>query len=125
MREEIKNWWKQAEKDLKAARNSLKSEDFEWASFQAQQAAEKALKAVFMNEKKRPARTHNIVELGRELGADKEVMVALKELNPDYIVARYPDATNGVPYEMYYIEKAELKITYAEKVLEWTRKRLK
>jgi HEPN domain-containing protein len=39
-------WFKQAEKDLKAAKNSLQSADYEWACFQAQQAAEKALKSI-------------------------------------------------------------------------------
>ena len=43
MREEIDNWWKQAEKDLSAAKNSPNSGDYEWASFQSNQAAEKGL----------------------------------------------------------------------------------
>ncbi len=39
-------WFKQAEKDLKASKNSLKSGDYEWVCFQAQQAVEKALKSI-------------------------------------------------------------------------------
>ncbi len=45
MQEEVKNWWDQANEDLKAAKDSLKTRHYAWASFQAQQAAEKALKA--------------------------------------------------------------------------------
>lgn len=36
----------QALRDLKAARDSANSENYEWASFQAQQSAEKAVKAL-------------------------------------------------------------------------------
>jgi len=43
---ESMRWSRQAEKDLKASKNSLKSGDYEWACFQAQQAAEKALKSI-------------------------------------------------------------------------------
>ena len=43
---ESMRWVRQAEKDLKASKNSLKSGDYEWACFQAQQAAEKALKSI-------------------------------------------------------------------------------
>ena len=50
MREETKNWWSQSEKDLEAANNSLKSGNYEWASFQSNQAAEKALKLFFLKK---------------------------------------------------------------------------
>jgi HEPN domain-containing protein len=41
------DWLKQAERDLKHARNSLKLKDYEWACFAAQQSAEKGLKALY------------------------------------------------------------------------------
>ncbi len=44
------DWFKQAEADLKHARNALNSEDFEWSCFAAQQGAEKAIKAVFQKK---------------------------------------------------------------------------
>ena len=42
-REQADLWVRQARYDLKAARDSLKAGNFEWACFQAQQGAEKAL----------------------------------------------------------------------------------
>jgi len=39
------DWLRQAEADLRHARNARESGDFEWSCFAAQQAAEKALKA--------------------------------------------------------------------------------
>jgi HEPN domain-containing protein len=55
----------QAKKDLQSARNSLASEDFEWACFQAQQSAEKALKAVLYGRGMRRIITHSVFELIR------------------------------------------------------------
>jgi len=124
MREEIENWWKQATKDLIAAKNSFNSGNYEWASFQANQVAEKALKALFLYKKKASVPTHNLLTLGKALNA-KKIEDSLRELNPDYTIARYPDAANAPPYEIYDKEKAKEKLKHAEKILEWTRKQLK
>ncbi len=43
------DWWEQGMRDLKHARNALLDEDYEWAAFAAQQAAEKALKALILS----------------------------------------------------------------------------
>jgi len=43
------DWFRQAERDLTHARNSLQSSEFEWACFASHQAAEKAVKAVFQH----------------------------------------------------------------------------
>ena len=45
MRNEAKNWWKQARRDLKAAKNSFNSADYYVTSFLCHQSVEKALKA--------------------------------------------------------------------------------
>jgi len=124
MREEIENWWKQAEKDLSAARNSLNSGDYEWASFQSNQAAEKGLKALYLKEKKEIFPTHNLILLAKKLDLPIEIINFLKELNPDYTMSRYPDAANAPPFENYNNKKAKEKIAFAEEVLKWIKKRL-
>jgi HEPN domain-containing protein len=43
-------WLEQAEADLDAAQDSLKSNHFEWSCFQAQQAAKKALKTFLFSK---------------------------------------------------------------------------
>ncbi len=43
------DWFRQAEADLAHARNALAAGDYEWSCFAAQQAAEKATKAVFLH----------------------------------------------------------------------------
>ena len=42
---EAMKWFRQGEKDLLSSRNSSGTLDYEWACFQAQQSAEKTLKA--------------------------------------------------------------------------------
>ena len=45
--ERSRDWFRQAERDLEHARHSVTAEDHEWACFACQQAAEKALKALY------------------------------------------------------------------------------
>ncbi len=87
------------------------------AAFVAQQAVEKHLKATWMLRKREaPPRTHSLTELGDGLSAPAEVRKHLVYLNPDYTTARYPDAANGVPYEVYDRATAEAKVAAAEEV---------
>ena len=44
------DWFRQAEADLRHARNALEDGDYEWSCFAAHQSAEKALKAVFLKQ---------------------------------------------------------------------------
>ena len=53
-------WFDQAKWDLKAARDSEAAGNYEWACFQAQQAAEKALKAFLLAVGSMPPLTHSI-----------------------------------------------------------------
>jgi HEPN domain-containing protein len=46
-------------------------------------------------------------------------MAHLLFLNPDYTVARHPDAANGVPYELYDKATANAKVKAAEEVARW------
>ena len=45
--ERSRDWFDQAEGDLRHARSDVDGGYYEWACFSAQQAAEKAVKAVF------------------------------------------------------------------------------
>lgn len=125
MREEVRNWFLQAKADLSAADDSGKSGHYEWACFQGQQAAEKALKALYIHRKRTAIVTHNVVTLAQALRAPKAVVEAARELNADYVAARYPDAANGVPAEQYSREIAERHFRLARKVLQWVKRFLK
>jgi len=125
MRVEVKNWWEQAKKDLHAAKNSLNSGDYEWASFQSNQSAEKALKALHIEQKKTNIASHNLIRIGEAVSVPKDIKESLIDLNPEYTISRYPDVANAIPSEMYSERKASEKIKHAENVIKWTEKQLK
>src|SRR2546426_1565292 len=73
-----------------------------------------------MNAKKEASPfTHSLTELGDALGVPRALRKHLVSLTADYTMARYPDAANGVPYEVYDRETAEAKVASAEAGLEW------
>ena len=117
-----RDWWVQAQADLGHARGALQLQDYEWACFAAQQAAEKALKAVF-EHRHQQAWGHSVTRL---LQALREEGVALpaglpdaaKILDKHYIPTRYPNGlTQGAPTEFYTPKEAEDAIRYSEEIL--------
>ena len=123
MRIEVERLIKQAERDLQSARRIIEIGSYEVLAFLAHQAVEKYLKAAWMVVKhEAPPRTHSLTELGDALAVPKVHRRHLGYLNPDYVTARYPDAANGVPYEVYDREMAEAKVTAAEEAFEWLRR---
>lgn len=90
MNGEVKDWWLQAQSDLKAAHNSINSGNFDWACFQAQQAAEKALKALYLKKFKELRKVHDLVFLARKLQLPKNLSDYCVRLNKVYVETRYP-----------------------------------
>ena len=125
MREEVRNWLKQAQSDLDAAHDSGKSGHYEWACFQSQQSAEKALKALYIHRRRTAIVTHNMITLAQVLRAPATIVEAARELNADYVAARYPDAANGVPADLYSRTIAERHFRAARKVLQWAERFLR
>ena len=120
MREETLRLLKQADRDLENARRNIDIGACEVAAFLAEQSVEKYLKGAFLEVKRTAApRTHYLMELGQELGAPQPIVKDLAYLTPDYTVSRYPDAANGILYEIYDQELAEKKIAAAKRVIEW------
>lgn len=115
---EAGKWLEKAKRDLAAARLNQKNGLFEEAAFFAHQAAEKSLKACYIEEFKRLWKIHDLVELGREVRAPKEILEECDGLNPHYIASRYPmDADYDEDISANAIESAV-------KVMEWAEKKL-
>lgn len=125
MREDASNWLKQAEIDLDTAKDNLKINRFFATAFFCQQAAEKALKAYALEKLRENVKTHNLLSLAKNLKLPKEVVEAILDLTPDFVISRYPDAANAVPADIYDSKKAQQKIVFAEKVVEWVQARIK
>ena len=49
----------------------------------------------------------------------------MQYLNPDYTVSRYPDAANGVPFEIYDADIARAKISAAREIIRWARGKIR
>jgi len=127
---EAGRWLRQGERDLVSARNSCRSGDFEWACFQAQQSAEKTLKALLYARGYRRILTHSVYELIREIGEYEPSFLALKSeakaLDAAYITTRYPDSIVGnlTPSEYYDREDAEECIEHADSICSAAREAL-
>ncbi len=120
-------WFDQACADLAAAVDSAATGHHEWACFQAQQAGEKALKAVLYAQGRTSIVTHSLRRLVRESAAAGMGFADLDEqarlLDQHYIPTRYP---NGLDSETtpsaYYDEKdAERCLQSARLILERAR----
>lgn len=100
-------WFEQAEADLRAAGLSASGGAHEWACFQAQQAGEKALKALLYGRGIPVILTHSLRRLVRECGAFDETFRGLGEaarlLDQHYIATRFPtDLDWELPPTRYY-----------------------
>lgn len=119
--ERSRDWVYQAEGDLEHAESDLERGFYEWASFSAQQAAEKAVKAVFQ-KMGAEAWGHSVADLLMELAerhpVPEELIQGALELDKAYIPARYPNAhPSGSPRERYTKGEASRLIEHARKIL--------
>ena len=117
------DWMDQAQGDLEHAKSDLERGFYDWACFSAQQASEKAVKAVF-HKQGAEAWGHSVADLLEELASSQPVPDALKEaaleLDKSYIPARYPNAhPSGSPRRRYTRTEAERMVTHAERIVEF------
>ncbi len=114
-------WLEKARRDLAAAERLLDMPDY--SAFHAQQAAEKALKALLVALGERPPRTHNIgllLEKLRGRGLDVDRVTQARILTEYAVEARYPDIEETVERE-----EADEALGIARRVLEWAAERLR
>lgn len=120
------DWFRQALADLQHARNALEDGDFEWSCFAAHQAAEKALKAVFLKQGM-DAWGHTLTvligNLPTSVGQPPENLVTYARiLDKYYIPTRYPNGfDSGAPTDYYTAEESQDAIRQAEAILEFCR----
>lgn len=124
-----KVWLKQAGYDLKAAKLSYGNDYHEWACFQAEQAAEKALKAVLVHAGWRPPKMHKLSILVSYCNhANDEfnhTKINFRDLESFTFVSRYPflvPGNNHPPHEFIQKEDSENCINQAEGIYETVHK---
>ena len=118
-----RDWPRQAEADLAAAVDSLAAHHCEWTCFAAHQAAEKAVKALYL-KRGEDAGGHTITPL---LGGLPEpgrpgddLLTCAKVLDKHYIPTRYPNGLDsGAPADFYTDGEAEAAIDCARRIIEF------
>lgn len=115
------DWLNQAERDLEQAADSQKADRHEWACFAAQQAAEKAVKALHLHLGQE-AWGHVVARLLDELPIDvpAELVEKAKVLDNFYIPARYPNGhPEGAPFEHYGQLQSGEALDYASAIIKF------
>ena len=116
-----KDWLDQAKRDLEHAVLSKENAHHEWACFSAEQAAEKAVKALVMYLGGEPW-GHSVLKLLQSLPADKpacaDLLDCARRLDRFYIPPRYPNGFDqGKPADYFTGADAEGAIADAEKII--------
>ena len=124
MSDSYKEWLNRAKSNLYLAKESNRQEVyFEDLCFQAQQAAEKALKAVMILLAIEPPRSHNfnilLLKLGEKIELP-EVCNDVIDLNDYAVQTRYPGDYTPVDIDEYHnaIEIAERIVTWASEYIQ-------
>ena len=125
MDRDVKDWWRQTEADIDSARFALHGEKYYVTVIFAQQAAEKALKTIFLRRNnKLPPKIHDLVELCALISAPSDIVQRARELSSTYFSSRYPGAAPKIPVDYYNQKKAAFFLQCAEVVVVWARKNL-
>ena len=122
------DWFRQGEADLQLARHASDGAHFEWACFAAQQAAEKALKAVYLSHGQ-DAWGHTLTALVGQMpdpiSAPRKVIHAAQVLDKHHIPTRYPYGfDSGAPADFYTEQEAQDAIEKAEQIIEFCRSQI-
>lgn len=125
MVERSRDWLSQAERDMKQAEASLRDGFYEWACFAAQQASEKAVKALIQSLGGE-AWGYSVTALMDTLPEDlksSDLRENALELDQAYIPSRYPNAHPvGFPGSLYTKRMAERLIEYSREIIDHCQK---
>lgn len=118
-----RDWLDQALRDIEQAEDSRRAGRHEWACFAAQQAAEKAVKALHLHQGQE-AWGHVIARLLHELPnavpVPQELIDKGRVLDNFYIPPRYPNShPQGAPFEHYGPLQSEEAIRYAREIIDF------
>lgn len=123
LEQEAKRWLSQAKDDLEAAEALVLASKNAQAAFLAQQAGEKALKALWFRLDLDPW-GHSLARLIKELpdnerGQFEKLLDEALALDKLYIPTRYPDALAELtPAEAYTKNEAEIAIKNARRIID-------
>ena len=119
------DWLRHAHSDLELSRVSPPPRVLlEGLCFHAQQAAEKALKAVYIQEFGVLRKVHDLAYLAKKLNTPDEFIDYCIRLSRVYTETRYPDASGTIPAKKFSEKDAQSFVEISSKVLKWLKKKL-
>lgn len=122
-----KDWLDQAERDLQRAQIDVQYSYWEWACFTAQQAAEKAVKALLMN-RGFTVWGHAITPMLRQfkgVTVPKKMIEHAQLLDAYYIPTRYPNGfPEGKPADYFNEQKAKEAVGAAGELIRFCKDHL-
>jgi HEPN domain-containing protein len=128
MANRAEDWFAQASRDVEQATDSQRAGRHEWACFAAQQAAEKAVKALHLSlgqEAWGHVVAQLLVELPEAVKPDGRLIDKGKVLDNSYIPTRYANGhPSGAPFEHYSQIQSDQAIEYASEILEFVRHKM-
>ncbi len=117
------DWLAQAAHDLGHAQHALEDEDYDWACFAAHQAAEKAVKALFLflgGEGWGHVITRLLQDLNQRQPISEDLGQAARRLDKHYILTRYPNGFDaGAPQDYYTAGEARQAISDAQRIYDF------
>jgi HEPN domain-containing protein len=120
-----RDWLNQAGQDLAQAEDSRRAGRHEWACFAAQQAAEKAVRALHLHHGQEAwghVVARLVAELPERVPRRADLIDKGRVLDNFYIPARYPNShAEGAPFEHYGPLQSEEAIRYAGEILDFVR----
>ncbi len=123
-----RDWLNQALRDVEQAADSRQAGRHEWACFAAQQAGEKAVKALHLHLGQ-DAWGHVVAKLLVELPDSVRPPTVLVDkgrvLDTFYIPPRYPNShPEGAPFEHYGVLQSDEAIRYAGEIIDFVRSQM-
>lgn len=119
------DWLRQADRDFEQAVDSRDAGRHEWACVAAQQAAEKAVKALhlhFGQKTRGPIIARLLEELPRTVDVPELLVEKGRVLDNFYIPTRYPNLHSaGAPFDHYGSLQSDMAIRCASEVIEFVR----
>ena len=123
-----RKWLERARYDLSSAKIMYNSKRYLYAAFMCQQALEKILKAVLIENKRNVPRIHNLVRLAEQAevynlmaSADQDF---LADLTPYAIESRYGDYKKNLS-EIIDKKSASQYLNATERMFKWLKKNLR
>ncbi|NPV08248.1 MAG: HEPN domain-containing protein [Anaerolineae bacterium] len=121
---EARRWFSQARADLAVVHTLVGAGHYAAACFHAQQAAEKALKAVLFSQGSRVIWGHSVAELAKQCSVHEpsfaDLAAEAAQLDQFYIPTRYPHGlpSPAVPSETYTAAQAEMASASVERIID-------